>query len=352
MRWGTGLTLLASIVVGLLMIEAFLRFDDYSALTAAYSYYEWGGRPRRTMVTAEELADPRPPVVVLGDSMVAGVNCGHEQNLVGHFGRAMQPVAAGYKVLNLGSANSSVFAYLDQLQGFVAANGAPAGIIVMLYANDVDVIEPQMCRVAGVIENSDRLTAADKDEVRAFCRAVASEDRDGVGETPWFAIGGPVDRWLYAESYAYRFLRESLARLAFRLGGGEPIGRLRYPALWSDPESREFRLVAAGLSEIKALADRQGIPMMVAFYPPTEFLSRDNPMYQATEAARRELMTRLHLPVLNGFDAYVEDARASVNMARSLTDAHPNCLAHRILAEWLVEKYDAAGGFQKTLAGG
>ena len=352
MRWGTGLTLMVSMVVGFLMIEAFLRVDDYSALAAAYSYYDWDGRLRRTMVTAEELADPRPPIVVLGDSMVAGVNCGHEQNLIGHFGRAIQPIASGYKVLNLGSANSSVFAYLDQLRGFVAANGAPAGIIVMLYANDVDVIEPQMCRVAEVIEHSDRLTAADKDEVRAFCRAVASEDRDGVGETPWFAIGGPVDRWLYGESYAYRFLRESFARLVSHLGNGEPIGRLRYPALWSDPESREFRMVAAGLSAIKAIADEQGIPMMVAFYPPTEFLSPDNPMYRATETAARALMARLRLPVQNGFDAYIGDARASVNMARSLTDAHPNCLAHRILAEWLARKYQEAGGFQTTLAGG
>ncbi|MGI9509582.1 MAG: hypothetical protein ACR2QJ_09570 [Geminicoccaceae bacterium] len=340
------MALFIGLLAGTLMIEAFLRFDDYSSIAADYSYHEWDGRDRRMMATAEELADPRKAVVVLGDSMVAGINCGHEQNLVGHFQRAMQPIAADYKAINLGSANTSVFAYLDQFQGYQAGEGNPAGVIVMLYANDVDVIEPRMCPVANVVERSDSLTPDDKDEVRTFCEDAVVGKPAGAGTRAWYAIGGPVDSWLYGVSYAYRFFRESFALLAVSVGGDDDIGRLRYPGLWSDPDSREFRLITAGLREIKALADRDDIPMLVAFFPPVEFLSHDNPMYEASEIAGRAFEEQLGVTVLNGFDAYLDDPRANQTMSRSLTDHHPSCLGHQILAEWLVQKFEKAGGFE------
>ncbi|MEM8950371.1 MAG: hypothetical protein AAGC99_13670 [Pseudomonadota bacterium] len=339
------LTVFCGCLAGALIIEAYLRFDDYSAIAADYVYHEWDGRERRVMATADDLADPRKPIVVLGDSMVAGINCGREQNLVGHFARAMQPVAADHKAINLGSANTSVFAYLDQLQGYIAGEGVPSGMVVMLYANDTDVIEPRMCPVADVIERASGLSTSEKADIRDFCRDAEVGKPAHDGADPWFTIGGPVDRWLHSVSYAYRFSRESAAALAVSLSGGEPIGRLRYPSLWSDPDSLEFRLIVSGMQKIKAIADEIDMPMMVAFFPPVEFLSIDNPMYAATEIARHELGAQLDLPVLNGFDAYLDDPRAERNMARSLTDAHPSCLGHRILAEWLVDKFEEAGGF-------
>ena len=342
----TVLMLLGSCLAGMLMIEAYLRFDDYSSLAVDYVYHEWDGRERRVMATAEDLADPRKAIAMLGDSMVAGINCGRQQNLAGHFESAMLPVAADYKTINLGSANTSIFAYLDQLQGYVAGEGVPAGVIVMLYTNDADVIEPRMCPVADVVERAGNLSDSEKADIRSFCKDAVVGQPSYDDATPWFAIGGPVDTWLHGASYAYRFFRESAALLAVSLGGNEPVGRLRYPGLWSDPESLEFRLIATGMKEIKALVDRHDIPMMVAFFPPIEFLSKDNPMYAATEIAGRELDARLGLSVLNGFDAFLDDPRASRNMSRSLTDHHPSCLGHQILAEWLFEEFEDMGGFE------
>lgn len=345
MNRATIFTVVISVLVGLLLIEAFLRYDDDDSLTADYLYHEWDGRERRTMASAEQLADPRDAIVVLGDSMVAGVNCGYEQNLVGHIERAVQPIAAGYKAINLGTANSSVFAYLDQLQGYEAAHGAPAGLIVMLYTNDVEVIEPRMCPVLDIFERAEGIAPEAKAEARAFCADAVFGD-SALGEPKgWFSIGGPVDLWLHDVSYAHRFFRQALAQIATHFAGDEPIGRLRYPALWSDPESDAFRMIAAGLEEIEAEASRDGVPLLIAFYPPVEYLSKDNPMYPAAETARTILADRLGVPVLNGFEAYFDDPRASRNMSRSLTDAHPSCLGHQILAEWLVEKFDEIGGF-------
>jgi hypothetical protein len=343
----TALALCIGFLAGFLMIEAYLRFNDYSSLAVDYVYHEWDGRDRRVMATADDVADPRQAVVVLGDSMVAGINCGREQNLVGHFETAMQPIAPDYKAINLGSANTSVFAYLDQLRGYEAGIGAPAGIIVMLYTNDADVIEPRMCPALDVVERADNLLPSEKAEIAGFCESVELGKPASSQSASIFSIGGPVDSWLHGASYAYRFFRGSMVMLAGLLGGGEPIGRLRYPGIWSDAESLEMRLITAGMDEIKALADRHGSPMMVAFYPPVEFLSKDNPSYAATEIASDELGAHLGIPVLNGFEAYLDEPRASSNMSRSLTDAHPSCLGHQILAEWLVQKFDETGGFER-----
>ena len=342
------LALCIGFMAGFLMIEAYLRIDDYSSLAVDYVYHEWDGRDRRVMATAADLADPRQAIVVLGDSMVAGVNCGREQNLVGHFSTAMQPVASGYKAINLGSANTSVLAYLDQLRGYEASIGAPAGIIVVLYTNDADVIEPRMCPVVDAIEGGDNLTASEKAKIIAFCESVEPGKAAPDQSASVLSIGGPVDSWLYGTSYAYRFFRGSMAMLAGMFGGGEPIGRLRYPGIWSDAESLEMRLITTGMEEIKSLADLHGSSLLVAFYPPVEFLSKDNPSYAATEIASRGLREHLGVPVLNGFEAYLDEPRASRNMSRSLTDAHPSCLGHQIFAEWLVEKFDEMGGFERS----
>ncbi|MEZ5933370.1 MAG: hypothetical protein R3F54_15750 [Alphaproteobacteria bacterium] len=341
----TAFTLLVGFLAGFSMIEAYLRFDDYSAHAVDYAYHEWDGRTRRVMATAEDLADPRQAIVFLGDSMLAGIKCGPALNLAGHFSHAMHEVAPGYKAINLGSANTSVFAYLDQLQGYEAAEGTPAGVIVMLYTNDIDVIEPRMCPVADVIERADALSPEEKAGIRRFCAGIVPGEPAASGSTSWFSIGGPVDRWLHGVSYGYRFFREASAQLAVGFSGDETIGRLRYPGLWSDLNSLEFRLIDIGLQAIRARVRRDAIPMMVAFYPPVEHLSVDNPMYPATERAGSELERRLGVAVLNGFDAYLDDPRASRNMTRSLTDAHPSCLGHQILAEWLMRKFDDIGGF-------
>ncbi len=344
------LALCIGFLASFLIIEAYLRFDDHSSLAVDYVYHEWDGRDRRVMATAEDLADPREAVVVLGDSMVAGINCGREQNLVGHFSTAMQAVASDYKAINLGSANTSVFAYLDQLRGYEAGIGAPAGVVVMLYTNDADVIEPRMCPAVDVIERAENLSTSEKAEIVAFCESVVPGETAPGPSASVFSIGGPVDTWLHGTSYAYRFFRGSMAVFAGLLGGGEPIGRLRYPGIWSDADSLEMRLITAGMEEIKALADRHGSPLLVAFYPPVEFLSKNNPSYAATEIARKELGGHLGVPVHNGFEAYFDEPRASRNMSRSLTDAHPSCLGHQILAEWLVQKYDEIGGFERSPA--
>lgn len=340
------LALFIGFLAGFSMIEAFLRYDDYSSLAVDYTYHHWDGRDRRVMATAEDIADPRHDVVFLGDSMVAGVNCGREQNLVGQFETAMQHVAPSHKAINLGSANTSVFAYLDQLQGYQTGVGTPAGVIVMLYTNDADVIEPRMCPVVDVIMRATNLSTSEKEEIVEFCDGIVPGLPAPSEPTSTFSIGGPVDRWLHGTSYAYRFIRGAMAMLAGSLVSDEPVGRLRYPGLWSNAESLEMRLIIAGIEAIKAHADRHGNPLMIAFYPPVEFLSKDNPSYAATEIASDLLRERLGVPVLNGFEAYLNDPRANRNMSRSLTDAHPSCLGHQILAEWLVERFGEIGGFE------
>jgi len=338
------LTMAISVLIGLFMIEFFLRYDDYSSLAVDYDYHIWEQRERRVMASIEKLDDPREAIVVLGDSMVAGVNCGHEQNLVGQFERVIQPKAPEFKAINLGTANSSVYAYLDQLQGYETAYGPPAGLIVMLYANDVEVVEPRMCPVLDAFERADGVTSEEKAEARLFCEHAEFGDSAKSAPKGWFSIGGPLDAWLHKVSYAHRFFRQALSNVAVLVMGDEPIGRMRYPGLWSDDESSAFRMIRAGLLEIEALANKHEIPTLIAFFPSVEHLSRDNPMYEAAETARQSLEAALDLPVLNGFEAFLDDPRAKRNMSRSLTDQHPSCLAHEILAEWLADRFDEIDG--------
>ena len=61
--------------------------------------------------------------------------------------------------------------------------------------------------------------------------------------------------------------------------------------------------------------------------------------YAIYERAARSLMEATGVPVLSGYDAFVGDPRAARDMPFSLTDTHPNCLAHEIFGEWVLQQW-------------
>ena len=154
-----------------------------------------------------------------------------------------------------------------------------------------------------------------------------------------FALRGGIDQTLYELSYTYRFLRERIAQVAFNF---TDMGRMRFREPWIDPDGAQFQGVLIALSEIKRLTESHRIPLVIAFYPNTEDLSGHGGIYEAIEQAVDLLKEQLGLPVYNGYDAFLGNPKASPHMVWSLTNVHPSCDAHEIMAEWLVQKLEGS----------
>jgi hypothetical protein len=65
-------------------------------------------------------------------------------------------------------------------------------------------------------------------------------------------------------------------------------------------------------------------------------------MYEAVGQAVHHLREQLGLQVYNGYEAFIGNPKADDSMVWSLTNIHPSCDAHAIMADWLVQKLDLA----------
>jgi hypothetical protein len=326
---------ICSIVVAILVMEVFLWLNDYAPERVDDNHiYDWNGHKHRVVANPDNVKDPRPAILIVGDSFVVGSKCGYEHNLTGQMQRAIERLGVSYKVLNFGSDGSSVFTYLSHVEDFIQEHPRPAAIVVVLYSNDIEIFTDRaLCRYSETIASSGRFPNVKLEREIATCTTGQTKERD------LFGLRGGIDRTLYRLSHTYRLLRELIARVAFAFSD---VGRRRYLEPWTDPNSAEFQGLLIALSETKRLAQIHRIPFVIAFYPNVENLSGQGEIYEAVGQAVPHLRERLGLQVYNGYEAFLGNPKADDRMVWSLTDLHPSCDAHEIMADWLVQKLDLA----------
>jgi hypothetical protein len=336
--WANLLLVMGGIAVSTLLMEGFLRLNDYAPQSlseaTAYHSYEWNGHEHQVFADPNRLKDLRPAILVVGDSFVAGRKCGYESNLTGHMQNAIERLSLPYKVLNLGFPVTSVFTYLSHVEDFTQEYEPPAAVVVVLYSNDIEISDDQaLCRYSETIASLGRLHNAGLQRMIDRCSSRPAEHRQRARKEPF--LSGGIDRTLYQLSYTYRLLRELIAQVVFKFAD---VGRMRFLDPWIDPDSAEFQGVLIGLSEIKRLTQVHRVALVIAFYPNVEDLSGQGEMYEAVQQAVHNLSEQLGWEVYNGYEAFRGNPKASSRMVWSLTDVHPSCDAHAIMADWLVQK--------------
>jgi hypothetical protein len=157
-----------------------------------------------------------------------------------------------------------------------------------------------------------------------------------AGSVSWVRrLNWSLDRWR-----SYYVLREGLAKVAHSVGWlPRDWGRGSYPARWTDTNGVYFKHIKGSIALAQEEARSRGVPLMVVIYPDSMNISTANPFYAIYQSAAASLAEATGVPVLSGYDAFVGDPRASLHMPFSLTDTHPNCLAHEIFGEWVLQQW-------------
>ncbi len=338
-KYANALLTVASLLIGVAVVELFLRMDDSSSAKAEFVSVVLGGRAYELIELPARIESIRNGVVVIGDSFVVGAKCGREENLTGQLARDL----GRDDVINLGMNGTGVFSYARRLQDYIADHGAPRAVIVALYSNDI-AFEAMMCPSATSMLSAGRFSADEAEQIGRFCAAYDNVDQliNVRGER----MGGDVNAFLVKHSYVYRLLREVAAQLVVKAGVSKSFGRAAYPGSWADPDSLAFRVLEYGLRQLVAAARSAGSPLEIVFYPNVENLGTDSTVRAAYEVAAPYLRQALEVPVYSGYEAFIGNPAASGRMAWSLTDSHPSCLAHGIMARWLAGR--TPGGILPT----
>jgi hypothetical protein len=332
--------LVISAALPLLVLEYYLKWDDSRPDAGPY-YTErtLNGTTYRFLEASHAIDNPGRAVLIVGDSFTLGSACADGRNFPSAFTRAARSAGADIHAVNMGVAGSGPVASVRRVQDYFLEKGPTAGVILSLYANDVeldcfacDYFEPWAHRAG--------LEPEDLRHVKELCAHCHSRDQGPSGEVAGSVgvvrrLNWWLDRWR-----SYYVLREGLAKVA-HWAGWLPTdwGRGSYPARWTDTDGIYFKHIKGSIALAQEEARARGVPLMVVIYPDSMNISPANPFYAIYERAARSLTEATGVPVLSGYHAFVGDPRAARDMPFSLTDTHPNCQAHEIFGEWVLRQW-------------
>jgi hypothetical protein len=322
-----------AVALSLLVFEAYLRIDDRRP-EATYAAVEIDGWQLPLFDDPGKLARLDEAVLLLGDSFTEGAACGREGNFPAVFEELAQAAGADLVAINLGIEGVNTFAYLALARALLGGDERPRGAIATLFVNDIER-DCSMCPFLAELQARGAVSAAELAQLEAFCAQCAGRHDD---ITAHYTGVRRLHRWLYAQSWAYRLTRDASYQVLPLLGLQAGWGAA-YPEQWQDRAGLNYRLLEASLVMLAETAREAEVPLLVTLYPPARPLTRDAPYLEVYARAANDLERRLGAPVRSGYDFLLDHPQAEVDMAFSLTDAHPSCDLHRLYAQWVWEEW-------------
>lgn len=334
--------LATSVALPLIAFEFYLKWDNRRPDARQYvREYTVNGESYRFVATKEAFDDAAHAVVIAGDSFTAGFTCADGRTFPDYFSRAAKRQGVALNGLNLGIAGTGPSSFVARVRDYLTDKGPAAGVILSLYANDVE-IDCFACRRAQEWRRLAGLTPAQERELDALCEPCMRASGQRVsGE-----VAGDIDSirrvnwWLADHSLSFLVFREGLAKVLFAVGLlPRDWGRGSYPARWGDLDGLYYKYIRGSVASARIETERLGIPLVVLFYPDSMNLSIGNEFYSLYRRVGEALQRDVGVPAHSGYDGFLSDPRTSTNMPYSLTDTHPSCLAHEIMGDWAYQKW-------------
>lgn len=326
-----------SVTISILIIELFLIIDDRRPIPDGFRNEVLLNGTKYIFLESREAIDrTKSAILIVGDSFTVGVACADNRNFPSVFTKAAEKVEVDLHAVNLGVDGTGPALYLHRVRDFFVEKGPTKGLIISLYANDIQ-LQCRECSYLGEVLETEILTQHGERKLLSLCAAC-----DGSSVTP----AGRISllrrlQWRVSRiSYTYRMLRESAVRFGLNTGVlNFGWGRSAFPIYWNDLEGFRFKFLEGMLGLIKREAEQFGVPMMVVIYPDVQHLSAESVYFAIYRKVSNALSKNLGLTVYSGFDAFLGNPLATKDMSFSLSDHHPNCEAHEIFGKWVFDKW-------------
>ena len=107
-------------------------------------------------------------------------------------------------------------------------------------------------------------------------------------------------------------------------------------AMWEQLDSDEYRWMVDSIVLMRDMVERQGADFTLAYYPNVNAISADDPRHGIWRTFIAALEAETGIATLDPYPYFVEHA-PSRSLVFSLTDKHPSCEGHGIMADFLFE---------------
>ncbi len=312
---------LLSMSVALALFEIFLRIENRSEAYpivrldingVSYPFEESTAKA----LSAPETASLKSTMFVVGDSFVAGSTCAAQsEHLTGQMAKLM-PFS---NIVNLGVGGKNPANYIDFLNYIPLKRGDT--VLVVLYDNDIHLSD-EACTLS--LQHGKNFAI----HVPDFCERQLAGEQTPKDET---GILKKINQ-LFKHLATVQIVKESIYNLPYF---SALFYRSEYVSRWNDFNAEENKWIRSTIPVMKKIAESKGAKFELTYYPNTNSINQSDPRHQIwknfSSKIERELGIKLHDPYPHFFANAPRKA-----MVWSLTDKHPSCDAHKLMAEFLV----------------
>ena len=254
-------------------------------------------------------------IFIIGDSFIEGVVCESSNNNCPAHLRDM--VSKDLEVVNLGSGGMNPADYVDWLENLKI--GKEDIVVIALYDNDIH-ISPRNC--SQIIRQKIKYNLY----LPSFCKkdSTTKNNIDKSNKTFLNKINNTLKSFK-----VFQLFKESLINIP---GLRKYFYRTNYRDRWTNFQSEENRWITSSIVVMKQIIEAKGGSVHFTYYPNTNNININDPRHDQWLNFVTHLEESKNIYVSDPYPYFIEKANSS-SMVWSLTDKHPNCAAHKIMAE-------------------
>ena len=289
------------------LAKAVDKFPEYKIITNSLGF-------RDSKIREIDLKK-KDRIIFIGDSFIEGVVCESSNNNCPAHLRDM--VSKDLEVVNLGSGGMNPADYVDWLENLKI--GKEDIVVIALYDNDIH-ISPRNC--SQIIRQKIKYNLY----LPSFCKkdSTTKNNIDKSNKTFLNKINNTLKSFK-----VFQLFKESLINIP---GLRKYFYRTNYRDRWTNFQSEENRWITSSIVVMKQIIEAKGGSVHFTYYPNTNNININDPRHDQWLNFVTHLEESKNIYVSDPYPYFIEKANSS-SMVWSLTDKHPNCAAHKIMAD-------------------
>ena len=264
------------------------------------------------------LNEAEQELLVVGDSFVSGWACARDDaNFPSHLQKMLEGKT---NVVNLGVGGSNPGDYIDFLDSLNISKGDVS--LITLYDNDI-YVAPKTCL------QSIRQAEKHKIHVPEFCKntsTILEKSNESIAQK----INNRIKKFK-----TVRLIKESLVQIPFFR---KYFFRTDFLNLWTDFDSDENKWLRSTLKAMVEQMKQKGGEALFIYYPNTNRISVGDVRHQTWLKFIDYVSKNDNIKIADPYPFFIANA-TSQSMVWSLTDKHPNCEAHSLMADFTFKKF-------------
>ncbi len=310
-----------SVFFTIVIFEIFLIYEDKFTDPPRYHVeiegHNYGFIDKNSATYFSSNSTQRSKIFVVGDSLTEGVQCASEQldfptRLQGYLGNK-------FIVSNLGIKDKNPADYVDIISNLNIKKDDT--VIIVLYDNDIHVSTKNCRQILRQSKSEDLYTPK-------FCSSINEIDIDKSTSGILRQINNKLKTYK-----TIQLIKESLVNIPFF---SEYFYRSELQARWNSYDAEETKWLISSLVLLNRIVQERGASMKFTYYPNTNAISIKDSRHLIWSQFIVEVYNRVGINIDDPYPYFIEEA-SSQSMVWSLTDKHPSCEAHDIMARYIAK---------------